>query len=551
MRNSVLIVGAGPVGMLLAAQLAAYGVQARVVERRADFSGGSKALGINASSLKVLDSMGLAEAVIERGEKIRHIKAFWQSVPLLHIDCKRIRATRFTYSIALPQPETERVLAAHLQELGVAVERPVLLESIRHEADGVQVNLAHQDGSHEQARYEYVVGCDGSRSTVRAALGIGFQGRDYQSFMLLIDAAIDWEAKRPGEACYFVREEGFLIVIPLTGGLYRLVMSENDRDLAEMKAPRTLADYQRIVDCYVPQTLRLNELFWESQAPLYNRLAERFGVGRVLLAGDAAHLFSPIGGLGMNTGFQDATNLSWKLAGVLKGLFGEAILDSYRSERLEMARKLVAGTDDTTLMITGAGADHATRAQRWLPRMSNRPSLRHEWPLTFAGLGQRYDPAPQLGGSPTCHPLIGAHLPFAEARDARGARVTSYRLIRDGRPAFLALVGEDMSATVDDFAHRARASGFDTIAVSSRTAGSSRGAVMRRLIDPAQAYRRALQGQEGDVFLLRPDGYVADQGRLTQAEACVERASSLFSVCDPRWPEAGLSARGSGPAAPP
>lgn len=532
--ESVLIVGAGPVGMVLAAQLARHGVKARIVEKRSDHSEGSKALAVNAASLKVLDQMGVVEQFIERGEQINNIHAFWNGAPFLHIDCARVPATPYPFSIALPQPESEKILSTHLSEMGVEIERPVTLRSLRNGSDSVDVELVHRDGSVERRCFNYVVGCDGSRSMVRNSLGIRFQGRDYQSFMLLIDGHIDWPGKRTGHADYFVRKEGFIIVIPLPGGLYRIVMSENGSDLSDMKKARTLTDYQDIVDRFAPLTLRLRDVVWESQAPLYNRLSERFGAGRVLLAGDAAHLFSPIGGLGMNTGIQDAANLGWKLAGVLKSYYAESILETYRSERLEMARRLVAGTDETTSLITCASPNLSQAIKRWLPSMANRLSMRRLWPLTFTGLGQKYDGGALVGAAggtssdAPSHPLAGAHVPFALADDVDGTPVSSYRLARDYRPLFLGFPGSTQ-ASFNQLREMAQKTGFDAVAVATQPVPGDRAQSLRVIVDTNGAYRRAFGAIEGDVFLLRPDGYVADVGRLDAPGECLKQAVEYFA----------------------
>ncbi|HDR8950663.1 TPA: FAD-dependent monooxygenase [Burkholderia vietnamiensis] len=523
---SILIVGAGPVGMTLAALLAQYGIRPRIVEKRETPSDGSKALAVNAASLKVLDRIGVAQRIVERGERIHDIHVYRDGTPLIHIDCARARGTPYPFSIALPQPDTERILWTHLRERGIEVERPRLVQSVSDAGDRVDVTLEGGNGELERAQFDYVVGCDGSRSMVRTSLGIDFQGRDYRSFMLLIDARIDWPSKRAGHADYFVRDSGFIIVIPLPGGLYRIVMSENGSDPGEMKRPRKLDDYQRIVDRYAPHPLRLREIVWESQAPLYNRLAARFGDARVLLAGDAAHLFSPIGGLGMNTGIQDAANLAWRLAGVAKGDYATAVLDSYRRERRQMAERLVASTDETTSLITSDGPSLAARSRGWMPTMSNRTPMRRIWPMAFTGLGQRYD-----ADTDAVHPLIGTHVPFAAAHDDGGMPVDTYRIASGWRPFMIAFPGASGDG-IDILRAAGRDAGLDVFAVVARCQSSADASKACTIVDPAHAYRDAFGARDGDVFVLRPDGYVADLGRIDRPEDCVARAVRTFVPAD-------------------
>ncbi|NHL70386.1 NAD(P)-binding protein [Burkholderia ambifaria] len=527
---SILIVGAGPVGMTLAALLAQYGIRPRIVDKRAAPSDGSKALAVNAASLKVLDRIGIAQRIVEHGERIHDIHVYLDGTPIVHIDCARARGTPYPFSIALPQPETERILSAHLLGHGIAVERPVSLNAVHDGGDRVDVTLENGRGSVEHARFDYVVGCDGSRSTVRTSLGIDFLGRDYRSFMLLIDAHIDWPFKRAGHADYFVRDSGFIIVIPLPDGLYRIVMSENGGDLRDMKRPRTIDDYQRIVDRYATHPLRLRNVVWESQAPLYNRLASRFGNGRVLLAGDAAHLFSPIGGLGMNTGIQDAANLAWRLAGVAKGGYATTVLDAYRTERRQMAERLVASTDETTSLITRDGSNLAERARRWMPAMENRPSLRRAWPLAFTGLGQRYDSDADAG-----HPLVGVHVPFATAHDGHGAPIDTYRLSRGWRPLIVAFA-RTFGDGVERLRAAAREAGLDVFAVVAQPGSPADAA--HTIVDAAHAYRDAFGARDGDVFVLRPDGYIADVACIDMPDDCLARALRVFAPADADEPVA-------------
>jgi len=350
----ILVVGAGPVGLSLAIDLARHGVRCRIVDKAAAPLVYCRAIGVTPRTLEVWERMGIARAMVDAGLWLTGLRTF--------IDGKLAgdeMAPDFGLpygQLGLPQYETERLLTAELARRGIAIERGVELAEIAQDADGVDVTLRAGDGPVERARLRYVVGCDGAHSMVRKAIGAAFEGDGFPWPFMLGDVHIDWDVPY-GMAvrALRLRQDGppdMFIAIPLPEpGRYRvsslapqhLAGSGSGHGIQAELAGPSLVDLQAVADDLVPAKPRLADMRWSSIFRISMRLASRYREGRVLIAGDAAHIHPPTGGQGMNTGIQDAHNLAWKLALMLKG-GSERLLDSYEAERRPVASDVVART---------------------------------------------------------------------------------------------------------------------------------------------------------------------------------------------------------------
>jgi 2-polyprenyl-6-methoxyphenol hydroxylase-like FAD-dependent oxidoreductase len=354
--GAVLVVGAGPVGLTMAAELARHGVRARVIDRAPNPLPYCRALGITPRTLEVWDDMGIARSMIERGLWLTGMRSVIADGPAQDEHAPPL-GLPFA-PLGLPQYETEGVLTDHLGAYGVAVERGCELTALSQDEDGVDATIRTADGSVDQARFAYVVGCDGAHSTVRKAAGIGFDGEAYPWPFMLGDVHIDWDLPY-GMAFRAVRPvkdapPDMFIAIPLPEpGRYRVSMlappalvpagGTEHGIQAEMKGP-SLADLQTIADDMIPGRPRLDDLRWSSIFRISMRLASQYRQGRLFIAGDAAHIHPPTGGQGMNTGIQDAYNLAWKLALVLRGRGRSELLDTYDAERHPVGSDVVGRT---------------------------------------------------------------------------------------------------------------------------------------------------------------------------------------------------------------
>lgn len=343
----MLIVGAGPTGLALALELAARGVACRIVDQAPVRSDKSRAFVVHARTLELLDRHGLADALVARGRTTLdgEIAVGGRTRAELRLADIGVDDTRFPYLLFVSQVETERVLEGALGAAGVQVERPVALVGLTA-AGGA--TLRHGDGTDEVVRARWVVGCDGAHSFVRKAAGMTFEGAPYEQSFMLADARVAW-AEPPRLRALLLRD-GLLMMIPFPGDMYRFVAAGGPPAPEEP----TLADFQARFDAASPHPGRLHDPAWIARFRLHHRGVDRYRAGRLFVAGDAAHIHSPAGGQGMNTGIQDAINLGWKLAMVARGEAPEALLDSYDAERRPVGRRLLEVTDRMFGMLATA-----------------------------------------------------------------------------------------------------------------------------------------------------------------------------------------------------
>lgn len=339
----VLIVGAGPVGLTLAASLQARGVDVVLADRAAEVARTSRAAVIHARTLEVLHTIDVSDELVRRGMIVPRFTLRDRDRALLTIVFDGL-PTPHPYTLMLPQDITEDVLAGRLAELGGRVHRPYELARLEQDGDGVTATMASGD----TVRASYVVGADGMHSAVREQTGIGFTGDTYGQSFVVADVHLDWEFDRREVMLYFA-PAGLLVVAPLPGGRHRIVATA---DVAPEHPDRD--DIQALLDARGPRKrpALVRDVVWSSRFRVHHRLADRYRDGRLFLAGDAAHVHSPAGGQGMNTGIQDAVALAARLARVLRDGADERVLDGYEAERRPIAADVVAFTDRMTRVAT-------------------------------------------------------------------------------------------------------------------------------------------------------------------------------------------------------
>jgi 2-polyprenyl-6-methoxyphenol hydroxylase-like FAD-dependent oxidoreductase len=350
----VLIVGAGPTGLVLALWLTKFGIRVRIIDKLAASGTTSRALAVQARTLEYYQQIGLADAVVERGHKVAGLNLWVRSrqaarVPLANLGDG---LTPFPFPMIFPQDEHEALLIERLREQGVEVERLVELSGFEESGERVLATL-RRNSSEETGSFTYIAGCDGARSRVREVLNIGFPGGTYDHLFYVADV----EALGPpvnGELHVDLDDADFLAVFPMSGsGRARLVGSVRD-DAAKDHEHLRLEDVQgRAIRNLKVDITRVN---WFSTYRVHHRVAQQFRIGRAFLLGDAAHIHSPVGGQGMNTGIGDAVNLAWKLAASIKEPASAPLLDSYEPERIAFARRLVATTDRAFTAVISTSA---------------------------------------------------------------------------------------------------------------------------------------------------------------------------------------------------
>jgi 2-polyprenyl-6-methoxyphenol hydroxylase-like FAD-dependent oxidoreductase len=350
----VLIVGGGPTGLVLALWLSHMGVRVRIVDQTAGPGTTSRALVVQARTLELYRPFGLAEDVVNRGLRVEAINLWARGE-------KRGRAqfgaagngiSPYPYATIFPQDEHERLLIDRLAGRGVAVERGTRLLSFEARADGVLARLQRGDGAPTTCRVAYLAGCDGARSVVRKAIGAEFPGGTYDHLFYVADVAADGPVM-DGELHLDLDEADFVVAFPLAGAgharLIGTIRAPAEGAPSGDDAPVTWDDVSG--DILRRMRIRVHKVNWFSTYHVHHRVASHFREGRVFLLGDAAHIHSPVGGQGMNTGIGDAINLAWKLAAVLRGA-DPAVLDTFEPERIGFARRLVATTDRAFQLAT-------------------------------------------------------------------------------------------------------------------------------------------------------------------------------------------------------
>jgi len=340
--TDILIVGAGPSGLTLAASLVKNGVATTVVDRQTAGANTSRAAVVNARTLEVLEDLDVARRLVKEGIQAPRFSIRDRARTLIPIDFSEL-PTDYPYSLMVPQATTERLLLDRLTELGGTVIRPKTLTAVMQDADGVTATF--DDGDVIRARY--VVGADGIHSTVREQAGIGFEGGAYQESFTLADVRLRGEAP-VDEVILFWAKAGLTVVAPLPGGIHRIVAPVTEAP-EEPSAPFI----QQLLDDRGSGAGRMvvTDVIWGSRFRIHHRVADTYRAGRLLLVGDAAHVHSPAGGQGMNLGIQDGVALADALAGVLAGE-PDSMLDDYSAARRPIALQVVEMTDRLTRLAT-------------------------------------------------------------------------------------------------------------------------------------------------------------------------------------------------------
>jgi 2-polyprenyl-6-methoxyphenol hydroxylase-like FAD-dependent oxidoreductase len=361
MQTQVLIVGAGPVGLTMACELARYGVSVRIVDKSAQRTDKSKALVLWSRTLELLNRGGDSETFVHAGLKVDAANIVAGKKLIGRVSLAGV-ASPYPFALMLPQSETERLLEDRLNRLGIEVSRQVELAGFTDSGAGVHSVLRTADGREQAIETEWLVGCDGAHSTVRHILGLSFLGETLQSNWILADVHLKGAPYPISEIATFWHQDGVLVLFPIREGRYRVIADVGRADGTRPSDP-TLEEVQDIIDRRGPGEIVVSDPIWLSAFQINERKVSDYRKGRAFVAGDAAHIHSPAGGQGMNTGMQDAFNLAWKLALVCrKACTGNKLLDSYSQERSEVGDEVLANAGHLTAVAVLK--NHAVQAVR-------------------------------------------------------------------------------------------------------------------------------------------------------------------------------------------
>ncbi|HEX3817287.1 MAG TPA: FAD-dependent monooxygenase [Chthoniobacterales bacterium] len=498
-----LVIGAGPVGLTMACELARHGVRPRIVDQAAQRSQTSKALGIFPRTLEVFSTMGISDRFLAAGHRLHGLSLHHGRDVLAAIDLTNV-ASPFPFALSLPQSETERLLSEQLATFGVEVEREVCLTTLEQTSDAVHATLRHADGRLETATAPWLIGCDGAHSTVRKALALEFEGAQYDESFILADVRVESPLERDRIHLFF-GDDGILGIFPFGGDRWRIVASIPPESRAQAQPEVTLEEVQSLTNRRGPNDTRLSDPVWMSRFHISHRKVRDYRKLRVFLAGDAAHIHSPAGGQGMNTGIQDAFNLAWKMALVIRGQAPAPLLGSYQLEREPVARGVLNLTDRLTRIATVRNSFAQSIRDFLLPAVSGVGLISSKIADRLCELDINYRQSPlsetRGGGSP----YAGERAPDAELRDGTGQARRIFELLRESHHVLLLFLGarEPVSTPAEMVASLPA----DLIDCYRITRGESADdAELRDLTGLAHA---AYGLTSGGMVLVRPDGYIA------------------------------------------
>ncbi len=494
----VLIAGAGPVGLFLACDLARRGVKARLIDKNEGPTDLSKAIGVHARSLELFQDLGIVDEAIRRGVPQIGALMFSGEHKLVELDLFKLDSP-YPMLLDLVQGETERLLIEHLATLGGRDERQVELLEFAQDDDGVTATLRHSDGRQESCRAAYLVGCDGAHSTVRHALDLDFSGESYPKNMILADVHLAWNMPSDRIIMNFA-QDGLLFAAPIAGGRDRILGDIPD-DLTDI----TLDVVQDFMNARSPVPVTVSDPVWLTTFRISERQVDRYREGRVFIAGDAAHIHSPAGGQGMNTGMQDAYNLGWKLGLAVHGQASEGLLDSFNDERHPVGAQVLKETGGMLRMIDIKSMvgriTRDTLVGLLGPRETVQKRLRQQlsqhaigYPDSHVVLNHWHHGRQKIkaGERASDGPLV----------DSQGNTTTLFEALRGPRHVLLAFAGKAGEGPVRQCADAAAARHGELVNVMVIGGGDGGWG------DPGHALHDRYGAGDGAVFVIRPDGYV-------------------------------------------
>jgi 2-polyprenyl-6-methoxyphenol hydroxylase-like FAD-dependent oxidoreductase len=501
METDVLVVGAGPTGLMLANQLVRRGVRSTVIDRHSGPAQQSRAMAVQARTLEIYAKMGIIDDALRLGRPATGANMWangrWAArIPLGDIG---EHLSPFPFALALGQDDNERIMGARLHDHGIDVQWNTELIGFEQQSDGVEATLKQVDGSTRKVRAAWVAGCDGARSAVRDMSGITFPGAPYEHVFFVADTEATG-SMRADELNVYLWQDGFHLFFPMRGNdrwrvigiLPKALRSRNDLRFEDL-----VTDIQREAGA----NLSFKECSWFSTYRIHHRCAERFRDRRAFLLGDAAHVHSPAGGQGMNTGLQDAYNLGWKLALVVKGQADPALLDTYEKERLPVAQRLMQTTDRLFRLLVSDSWVAGLFRTRILARIAARAmTVERIRTLAFRSISQigiRYRTSPlsqTLGSIADAAPQAGDRFPWLRLATRAGGAVEDLFEMLDDRCFNLLVFGQPAPT-------------------SSIVAGGERVRVLAIPDDRVNQAALAAAGIRGRAFyVVRPDGHVGLAG---------------------------------------
>ena len=516
----VVIVGAGPTGVTLAIELARRGIEVRVLDKQSARSPETRAIGIHARTLEIFHQLGLVEEFLALGHRVDGMTVHTRARRRTRVNFGQLDSP-YPFVLMLGQDQTQRILDQRLERLGIAIERGVEVLNLDQNGDAVDLTTQNTDESHERIlTANWVVGCDGAHSIVRRRLGVPFAGDDYGQDWLMSEVNIDPPIERD-RFHVFSYTDTPLVAFPLPAERWRLFLPQVPNRAGQRQAP-DMDEIERLATTRGPAGLKLTDPTLLAAFRCYRRSTNIMRNGRVLVAGDAAHIHSPAGGQGMNTGLHDAFNLGWKLALVADGQSSPGLLDTYQDERLPIAASVLAFTHDLVRIFTISSPRKRWLRDHLLPIAMAVPAAERRYTRRLSQISHTYRSGPRKPPTAKVRPRSGLiapgdRLPSVPGLERNGEPVCTLDLINSTAHTLLVLTGDraDPQAADHAIARLARFNGtVNTVTVGGPFKGRSPNAVA----DPHLAAHRRYRAATGQLLLVRPDGYLARRAPLNRPD---------------------------------
>ena len=527
--TDVLVVGAGPAGLTIATLLARSGVGVRILDKKAGPTEESRALVVHAKTLELLDKLGLADQAVEEGRRMGAVELLSKGKragKVSFLDDRADARTPYPFVLIYEQNQTERLLSRSLGEAGRLVEWETELLDLVQMPNGVQATIRRPDGGEETIEAGWVVGADGAHSPVRHALSLGFMGETYEQTLFLADVDLEW-TQGTRQVSVDLTRLGFNGFFPMPGGDRRFrLIGALPPELAS-RNELTLDDLKQLLNANSSIKVDIPKARWISVYRIHHRMAERFRVGHVFLVGDAAHIHSPAGGQGMNTGIGDAYNLAWKLALVVKGDAHESLLDSYESERMPFARAILNGSDrGFALQVTTNSAGQSLKlliVPLLFRILSFLPILRRQLFWLISQLWTRYRNSSVVmeSGPVKKGPRAGDRAPYGFFESGPDVGKSLFVTLGGLNHHLLLFAGRKSDPTLVD------SHGLEE---NLRTLlGDYRVPIQLHLVSAENQSLHARYGADTpSLFLIRPDGHLAYRGRAEDLEGFKSYLNGVF-----------------------
>ena len=543
----VLIVGAGPTGLTMACELLRHGITPRIIDKAMAPTDKSKAFAIHPRTLELLDNIGIVETFLNQGNVCNAFDMFDRGEPLVNISFDSLES-KYPFVLMLAQRDTEKILYEHLKSFGIEVERELELKKIKQTDDKVTATLKTKYNSDEIMECRYLIGCDGAHSITRHQLNLDFKGAPYPNYWLLADCDLDW--KYPMfHLSIFIYPTGVTAYFPLKSDRGRLMFELQDAPIDEEMALPVLDDVHKLMKEREIEYNDVSNPNWLAYFRLHHRMVDRYREGQVFICGDAAHIHSPLGGQGMNTGIQDAYNLAWKLALVLKGKSPEALLDSYNTERHRRGKEVVSLTDTATKIATIHNPVLSVIRNKMLSVLSKVNPIQEKIVSILAQLEFHYKDSPIIDERWYESKDIEGYVPHGHDLKA-GERFKDYSLVSpDGKSSmelFKLLKGsehelllftgaepmdmeiKELSKIVDSV--KQYGSLIEThLLIGSEEIPDGLPEVSSTWIDKGHNMHKDFGAARSSLYLIRPDGYIAFRNQPASVSDLKEYLVTIFN----------------------